>query len=66
MFGKRVEVLDLEKNNRGFCTAFCPSSCKSTAVVYCKCSNDKYENRGSSYSTWYAKQHMNFLAPDWD
>lgn len=65
MFGKRIEELDLERSPRDMCRAFCPSSCKSTAVVYCKCSKEKYETRGSTYSTWYGKVYMEFFAPNW-
>lgn len=66
MFGKRIVLEELEYSARGICTAFCPSSCKSVGVTWCKCRNNKYENRGSTYGTMYAKAHMNFVAPDWD
>lgn len=48
----------------GACTITCPAACKSIATVYCKCKDQKYANRGSSYQTDYNSVVHSYRTPD--
>ena len=59
MLGKKVRIEGSDSiTPRG------PAACKSIATTWCKCKNDKYANRGSSYQTDYNKVIHSYRTPD--
>lgn len=65
MLGKKVRIEGSDSIAiRGACTITCPAACKSIATTWCKCKNDKYANRGSSYQTDYNKVIQSYRTPD--